>query len=155
MSEGGHVVEGVLVIEGIVLRLEIEDFSQLLVRCKQMSFAVIECQSDDRLFKHLAVFISHLLFFIVGFQLVGNVRQCADEVCWPFVSFVGKFRDTLFVHIAPFFQMLFATDVPAKNAFSIPMAANDEVGYESPIARMVIWVDDFEPTFVCKAVFGQ
>jgi hypothetical protein len=35
------------------------------------------------------------------------------------------------------------------------MAANDEVGYESPIARMVIWVDDVEPAFVCKAVFGQ
>ena len=136
-----HLIEGVVVIERIVLGLEMKDVTQFLVRSEQMSFTVVECQSDNRLLKHLAVFVRQFLFFFVEFQLVCNVCQCTEEVRWSSGCLVGIFCDALFLHVTPFSQMLFATYIPSEDTFCIAAAANDEVCDETSIDLMVFRVD--------------
>ena len=78
--EDRHVVECLFKIIGIVLRLELQDLSHLLVDREQMTFLVIERQTHQRLLESLAIFVGQLVLLPFLEDLFGLVCQRTEDV---------------------------------------------------------------------------
>ena len=150
IPEGGHVIEGVLVVIGVVLRLELQDLSHLLVGCQQVTVLVVEGQSHQRLLEGLAVFVGQLLFLTFLYDPFGLVCQCTEDVRGQLLSFY-VFRDTLVVHIAPFPGMMLPTGIPAEDALCSPDMSSAQTDQEVAVDVLVLGVNILETVLIADA----
>ena len=147
IAEGGHVIKGSLVIIGVVLRLELQDLSHLLVGGEQVSFLVVEGQSHQRLLEGLAVFVGQLLFLTFLYDPFGLVCQCTEDVGGQLLSFY-VFRHTLVVHIAPFPGMMLPTGIPAEDALCCSDLSSAQTDQEVVIGLPVLGMNILETVLI-------
>ena len=154
LPEGGHVVDGVVEIERVVLRLELHDLLQLLVGGDQSALVVVEGQSRDRLFEDSAVLVGHLFFGLFLLYLVGDVVERAVEGRGGLAVQVHVFGDARVVDIAPLTQVLLAAHVPAERTFC-RLVALGQFLHAFDIEMPVVRVDICQTFLIAHAVLGQ
>ena len=114
-TESRHVEQRVLVVVGILFRLEFQDLTHLLVGGKQMAVLVVEGQSRKRLLEDAAILVDHLLFLLLQQDLFRAVCQCAEDVDGSDGGSVGILGNALVFHIVPLAESLLTAHVPAED----------------------------------------
>ena len=152
--ERRHVVDGIAVIIGIILCLEIQDFAHFPISSQQFSIFVIESQSHQALVEDLAIAVSHLLFLLLSEDTFCFICQRTEEVGWYLQGRIGIFCDTDIAHPVPLALVLLGTPVPAEEALC-GLVALDESFEGLCIEVTVIWMDIFETLIVAHAFLWQ
>ena len=152
--EDRHVVERLFKIIGIVLRLELQDLSHLLVDREQMTFLVIERQTHQRLFESLAVFVGQLVFLPFLEDLFGLVCQRTEDVDGCLETFYILCH-ALVVHITPLSGMLISTDIPAEDTLSRLSPFMIELGDKAAIVLLILRVHILEALLIPHTCLRQ
>ena len=124
VAERWHIVEGAIEIEGILLRLEIQYLTHLLVHGQQTARLVVESQTDQSLLEDLTVAVCQLLLLPFHLHLVCQIGQSTEDVGRLFLVRVGKLSDSQVVNIAPFPFMLVLAGIPAEGAVGYLLTIN-------------------------------
>ena len=117
LPESGHVVDGTVEIERIVLGLESQDLPHLTIGCYQVAFFVVEGQSGDRLLKDHTVLVSHLVLLAFQQHLIRLVGERAEDIGRHPSPFVGKLYNTDILDKSPVGLSVTSVKIPSEHTF--------------------------------------
>ena len=111
LPESGHVVDGTVEIERIVLGLEPQDLPHLTIGCYQVAFFVVEGQSGD------TVLVSHLVLLAFQQHLIRLVGERAEDIGRHPSPFVGKLYNTDILDKSPVGLSVTSVKIPSEHTF--------------------------------------
>ena len=152
--ERRHAVDGIAVVEGVFLRLELQDFPHLLVGIDKFAFFVVESQSHETLVEDLTIAVCHLHLFLVTQDLLCLISECTEEVGGDLHRSIGIFRNADIMDVVPVSQMLFFTPVPSEGALG-GLHTTDEFLHALNIEVLVFRVDVFQTLLIAHASLRQ